>query len=663
MRSALTLGRVFSLSILGLILLLGILFYEIYRGSIDSVLHSAQALGEQACEQISLRVSEYMDQANDTLKQFEEEIRYGTTNPKDVHSLESGLFSLLISDEDIAEISFTYGKFKSFSDNGDALLEENGRGQISVYRIYNSQGQEDHIKCRRVFLDKGRYVSEFESFLPHSSSILTSIDPEKSIVDDPTTHLTFQTPLNRENLNRAHWSDIYRAELDSHLPKEKQRKVVSIQKAILDQNGTPLGVLRVGLFEEQIERMVDLKLLKEHQSLPHQVFICDSDGRLITRGNPQDELEELEDAFRINPKSLPKEIQLALKHPHIQHVSESNPLHSGELGVDEQTYLATFRRLNELWIVGVIIPESFYLNPLLEKSRGFVMISLVIVLVIVVGGICIAFVVRRAGTQIISETSRMNRFEFAPSPCHSSLGDVREVLLSLEKAKTAMRAMSKYVPIDLVRQLYLLNSEPTLGSETMEVTLMFTDIKGFTEIAEKLPANQLADAMGKYFKTMANQIQDELGTIDKFIGDAVMAFWNAPNPTPDHAIRACRCAVRCRDELEVLFQSADWIGLPPLYTRFGLNKDFVKVGHFGAPDRLNYTAIGDGVNLASRLEGLNKEFKTNIMVSEAIFESTQNHFEFRFINAVTVRGKTQSVKVYELISEKNLEGDPLKKKL
>jgi adenylate cyclase len=139
------------------------------------------------------------------------------------------------------------------------------------------------------------------------------------------------------------------------------------------------------------------------------------------------------------------------------------------------------------------------------------------------------------------------------------------------------------------------------------------------------------------------------GTVDKFIGDSVVAFWNAPTPCVDHARRACLAALACMRATRDLYASPAWAGLPALFTRFGLHRANVMVGHFGAPERLSYTALGDGVNLASRLEGLCKQYGVAALASEAIVGQVGDELAFRFIDKVAVKGKTESVRGYELL--------------
>ena len=136
----------------------------------------------------------------------------------------------------------------------------------------------------------------------------------------------------------------------------------------------------------------------------------------------------------------------------------------------------------------------------------------------------------------------------------------------------------------------------------MEISIMFSDIKGFTALSEQLDPNRLAEMLGLYLDTLSCIIQrDTQGTIDKYIGDAIMAIWNAPEPVPDHPQMACLAALRCRDAARSLAQAPEWREFPVFETRFGLHCAKALVGHFGARDRMNYTAIGDAINLASRL--------------------------------------------------------------
>jgi adenylate cyclase len=301
------------------------------------------------------------------------------------------------------------------------------------------------------------------------------------------------------------------------------------------------------------------------------------------------------------------------------------------------------------WRIGVLVPEDHYLGELLRARRALVFVASSALLILLAGGILALRGVRRGLGQIVKSAEAMRDFDFSPASARSPFADVQSVMGELEQAKTALRAMGRYVPLGLVRRLYRDRREPELGGELREVSLLFTDIAGFTTASERLSPDRLALALGRYFEALTQAIHANGGTVDKYIGDAVMAIWNAPEPSRDHAARACAAALACHEASLALERESAREGLPPFRTRLGLHRAEVMVGHFGAPDRISYTALGDGVNLASRIEGLNKVYRTAILASESIRESAGDAFSFRLVDKVAVKGRRGGVRVYELL--------------
>ena len=327
--------------------------------------------------------------------------------------------------------------------------------------------------------------------------------------------------------------------------------------------------------------------------------------------------------------------------------------------VGGEPWLATLREIHlgdgqteggtDGWMVAALVPEARYTAELAARERVF-LFAFISTLALVLGiGVLMIMAVRRGLGRVTAATTRMRSFDFAASSETSAIRDVDDVMQDLERAKTVVRAMGKYVPIDLVRRLYSTNRDPQLGGEPAEISLMFTDIEGFTTLSEKLPADELARRLGDYLEAMTTAIEKAGGTIDKYIGDAVMAMWGAPTPLEGNARRACRAALDCMEAARTLYGSTKWKGLPALVTRFGLHEARVMVGHFGAPTRLSYTALGDGVNLAARLEPLCKQYGVVVLASEKIVEEAKDEFVFRRIDRVAVKGKTTSIDVYELL--------------
>lgn len=625
-----TFGQVFAFSLVGLIAILGLLFQLVSSSSQATITQSSELIRDKTSGVISERITQFLNEAPETTWQFQREVEQGLLDPHDAHSIEPALVSLLLADNDLGELTFTYGDEQGFDANGDVKLAAEPRGQWSVIRL-----GENRERCRHVYQEHGVFVADRRDL--DAKTTLASVPWMREAagnLPDPTTHPTFTTPARQDFHGRPVWSDLHWSQLDADRPEAQRRVEVSVQQAITDADGHFVGVLRAGLLARHLDEKVRPANLANGQHDPHRTFICDEDGRLITGLAPTDRLQEDGDDLRIPPGSLSPEI-LAAVHSDILHkATTSETSVSGTFEVNGEVYFATFRALprpqTQDWVIGIVVPRAFYFGPLAGMRERLLAVLLGVMILLVASGGVILYWVRRAQTQITHESLKMNAFDFTPTPPRSPFRDVIDVLESQEKAKSAMRAMSKYVPIDLVRRLYREKSEPVLGAESVDVSLMFTDIKDFTTLCEQLAPNELADALGRYLGVMVEIIQRECrGTIDKFIGDAIMTFWNAPEPVANHARMACRAALHCRQAGLRLTHSPDWGAWPAFGTRFGLHCAPALVGHFGARDRMNYTAMGDAVNLASRLEGLNKQYGTSIIVSETIVQHCGDDFVFR----------------------------------
>ncbi|WDP91653.1 MAG: adenylate/guanylate cyclase domain-containing protein [Desulfobacter sp.] len=208
------------------------------------------------------------------------------------------------------------------------------------------------------------------------------------------------------------------------------------------------------------------------------------------------------------------------------------------------------------------------------------------------------------------------------------------------------KAFSHYLAPDVVSSLIKQPGKLTLSGEQKELTVLFSDIRDFTSISEKMDSSTLGRFMNRYLTRMSRIIMDNGGTVDKFIGDAIMAFWGAPKDEPDHAGKAVETALAMIKSLEDLNLEFASLGLPRVRIGVGINTGIVSVGNFGSQDRFDYTVMGDNVNLASRLEGTNKTYGTVILVSQATKAAVDGRFEFGYVDEVRVKGKEIPVKIY-----------------
>jgi adenylate cyclase len=222
------------------------------------------------------------------------------------------------------------------------------------------------------------------------------------------------------------------------------------------------------------------------------------------------------------------------------------------------------------------------------------------------------------------------------------------VLVEEKEKRKVHGAFRQYLSPEVIRRL--LENPDLVQPRKVEISVMFSDIRGFTSISEALDAQELAEFLNLYLTDMTKIVFRNRGTLDKYIGDAVMAFWGAPYEEPGHAEGACQAALDMMNRMTELQKEWEEQGRPRLEIGLGINSGVAAVGNMGSILRYGYTAMGDAVNLASRLEGLNKEYGTHIIVSESTFREVQNPaLIFRELDLIRVKGKLQPVIIYELL--------------
>lgn len=305
------------------------------------------------------------------------------------------------------------------------------------------------------------------------------------------------------------------------------------------------------------------------------------------------------------------------------------------------------------WQTGVIIPEDEFFYFVRRNTRIVMAASSVLILLAMVLGYIFSRRLARPLSELSVEMDKIQNFELdSDKTIVSSITDVQNMVVSFYKMRQGLRSFGKFVPADIVRQLIEQEGDAHLQGEKRELTIHFSDIEGFTTVSENLKPEELVELLAEYLGEMSRIIAEEKGTVDKYIGDAVMAFWGAPQPVANHAVYAARAALRCQARLVELEQKWQNEGKPVFRARIGLNTGEIIVGNMGSAERLNYTVIGDAVNLASRLEGINKYYGTRIMLGETTQKLVAHEFVTRLLDFVAVKGKNEAIRIYELVGEK-----------
>lgn len=401
--------------------------------------------------------------------------------------------------------------------------------------------------------------------------------------------------------------------------------------------------------------LVAFPMGEDGQSVPFSKRETDSDGHPFYRLLKPSEFGEAEG------RELMQAVLSDFRSP------EVNPNQARtfdfEISVGRSKYFISAFNLGETrrnqtpwkWQVFIVIPESVFLQTMRENLFITVNVGLCVLIISMFVGYLYS---NRLAKPIIETTNEMEKIkDFRLGDVDYETSFIREVTSmnrSLENMKAGLRSFEKYVPSGLVRQLIQMGKEATLGGETVDLTVFFSDVVDFTNKSELMDTDQLVKNLSHYLGVSSEIIEESGGTIDKFIGDAVMAFWGAPSQMSNKPMEAaCLAAL----EIQARLKEAVELGESNFEVRIGIHCGKAIVGNIGSADRMNYTALGDSINLASRLEGLNKEYGSLICISEPVYEEVKDVVEARILDRVIVKGKTESIRVYEVVAAKGKASD------
>ncbi|MEM7464514.1 MAG: adenylate/guanylate cyclase domain-containing protein, partial [Pseudomonadota bacterium] len=306
---------------------------------------------------------------------------------------------------------------------------------------------------------------------------------------------------------------------------------------------------------------------------------------------------------------------------------------------------------DEIIVVGM--PIDVVIADLNRLSRHTLLISLAIVLVSIPIIWLISQRISRPIRKLDDAVNLIREFKLdSEITDHSIIREISSLESAVERMRRSLKTFGLYVPKTLVQQLVDSSTSPQLGGEARDITVMFLDMENFTSMSADLDPQEVMERMSHYFETVTGILLKHDATIDKYIGDSVMAFWNAPNDVDNHVAAACDAAIEILAAANK--ETADWAldGKPQIRTRIGINCGSAVIGNVGSSDRMNYTALGATVNLAARLENLNRERGTSILVSKHVVSRAGSEFAFEESGTVRIKGFEGLTEVFELIGKK-----------
>ncbi|MEW6536308.1 MAG: adenylate/guanylate cyclase domain-containing protein [Candidatus Auribacterota bacterium] len=440
-----------------------------------------------------------------------------------------------------------------------------------------------------------------------------------------------------------YWTEVYLFHSD-------KRPGISSSYPVFDKNGDVFGVFAIDIELDKI-----LEFLQEHPiSRFGTVFIVDEHDQvvaypdlsfLVTKTESDfalvavDELDGtiIKETFMVHRRS--GKSKFFFKYDGTDYVGSITPF-PAEFGNN--------------WRIGILVETDLFVGPLHTAAYVVSAISFIILIIALLIASLISRSISRPIMILTEETKKIkNLYLDEKINLKSHILEIQLIRDALSVMKTSLQAFNKYVPSALVRQLIETGEEARIGGQNKELTIFFSDIEGFTSLSETVDADTLFIHISEYFEALSKIVTEQRGTVDKYIGDAIMAFWGAPVQDDQHAYFACKTALLCHRKVQELNRKWKQEGKPPLPTRFGIHTGQTVVGNVGSTERMNYSVMGDSVNLASRLERINIVYGTHIIVSENTYFQARDRFVFKKLGSVKVKGKSSELMVYELVAEKD----------
>lgn len=579
------------------------------NASVDLVAAQTEALLEQVAARVA--VSAYV--LGHDPRRLQEEIA----------GVEMLLFALVGSGDDLY-----YAQFGA-SDGRFVLVSRNADGGLDTKWVLNG-------KTTWTLRAPGQALREHRE---------RRADPESMY--DPRRRPWFRGALETDGL---FWTRAY-AHADTGEP------VVTAARAIKDDRGEVIGVVSATLALSHLNRY--LGRLSTSRAL---VFIVDERDQLIAISEGQLRIGRKGPTALRLPRidEAPSRAVAAFGQSNVFRAPNDIPGRTAaamhRMLVAGNAYLAVGRKLTPMagrnWAVGAVVEEASVLSEVRRSLTTSAAVAVAVITVFLLLGVALARTLAVPLLAIARETRRIQRLELEDRRlAPSRFEEIAEIQEAYAHLKVGLRALEKYVPVKLVRTMLDERVDPEPGGKDQPVTLFFSDIRGFTPFAHSVSTNELAEVLSIYLQTVVDEIDRTGGTVDKFVGDGVMAFWNAPRAVPDHPLQAVRSAIRARDAIRAMSRARE------LFTRIGIHTGSALVGNFGAPSRFSYTALGDAVNLAARLEGVNKVYGTQIIISAATEACLDASIVRRRLDRVAVVGRMEGIDVYEVIGFATLVSD------
>lgn len=483
-----------------------------------------------------------------------------------------------------------------------------------------------------------------------SSRKILATEKLPAVTFDHRTQQWYKTVVENGLL---HWSDIY-------VFSSSQKPGITVSNPVYnDREFNFIGVLSLDIELDEISRF-----LKQYKTTENsRLFIVNAKSEVIAHSDAKQAVKMKGQKAQLN---LISELDDKLCYEAFSEF-EKNKKSTFVFNLDSKSYLATLSdfpkiksfdctgleikadEYNKEWKLVNIVPIDDLIGELQKTQSKALQIAGILLIVSLA---VMSFLAKRISKPIVSlaeESKKIIAFNLDSNfEIKSAIYEISVLNDAVLSMRHSMKAFSKFIPKVLVGKLLKNNQEIKVGGKNQRVTFLFTDVAGFTPVCESYPPDKLALHISEYFEEVTKIIFKYNGTIDKYIGDSVMAFFGAPVKDKDQTLNACKASVGIQKRLFELNQQWAAQDKPILETRIGIHVGYAVIGNMGSSDRINYSALGDSVNLAARLENTNKFYKTNIIISEDVFKEVRDNCLARRLDVVSVKGKSSVTNIYEL---------------
>lgn len=388
-------------------------------------------------------------------------------------------------------------------------------------------------------------------------------------------------------------------------------------------------------------------------------FILDDQGRVVAASDGSVAFDSGNDTVELPHVTAVGSRLAALAYASIPRDASDAVFQFRHDGLDYIVGLSDFNEeFGKRWRLFVVTPVNDFTEQFSINSRNMLLLGLAAIVVQLAIIYLLAGLIASPLQKLGFNVERIRNLERSEGP--PVISPVREIALlsrTIETLDVAVKAFACFVPVGLVRQLLESEQKLELGGQSRFLTIFFSDVEGFSTMAEKMPSRDLMARMSTLLEVVSEAVHQEFGTIDKFVGDGVMAFWGAPAKLNDHAWHACVAGLRIQRALDGLNEHWRQTFSQPMRVRVGIHSDAVLVGNVGSTERMSYTVIGDGVNIASRLEEINKTYGTLTCISQDTFREAGDRLCVRPIDVVTVKGRRAHITIYELLGAYGTDAD------